>query len=42
MRDAVLIPLGMNASIFTWEETKELSVAMPHIEEGQAVNEWLW
>lgn len=42
MRDAVLDPLGMNASIFIWEETKELSVAMPHNEEGQAVNEWLW
>lgn len=42
MRDAVLDPLGMNASIFIWEGTKELSVAMPHNEEGQAVNEWLW
>ena len=42
MRDAVLDPLAMNASIFIWEETKELAVAMPHNEEGQAVNEWLW
>jgi CubicO group peptidase (beta-lactamase class C family) len=42
MRDAVLDPLGMNNSTFIWEETKELSVAMPHNEEGQAVNEWLW
>ena len=42
MRDAVLDPLGMNASIFIWEGTKELSVAMPHNEEGHAVNEWLW
>ena len=41
MRDAVLDPLGMNASIFIWEETKELSIAMPHNEEGQAVNKWL-
>jgi len=41
MREAVLDPLGMNASIFTWEETKELTIAMPHNEEGKAVNEWL-
>jgi len=42
MRDAVLDPLGMTDSIFIWEETKEPSVAIPHNEEGQAVNEWLW
>jgi CubicO group peptidase (beta-lactamase class C family) len=42
MRDAVLNPLGMNASIFTYKEAKELSVAMPHNEEGQVVNKWLW
>ena len=42
MRDAVLNPLGMNASIFTYKEAKELSVAMPHNVEGQAVNKWLW
>jgi CubicO group peptidase (beta-lactamase class C family) len=41
MREAVLDPLGMNASIFTWEETKELTIAMPHNDEGKAVNEWL-
>ena len=42
MRDAVLDPLSMNDSIFIWDEAKKSSVAMPHNEEGQVVDEWLW
>lgn len=42
MRDVVLDPLGMNDSIFIWEETKISFVTMPHNEKGQTVNEWLW
>ena len=42
MKNAVFGPLGMNHSIFVWDETKGTSVAIPHDESGRAVNEWQW